>query len=293
MAPVGISRRSIARKRGERKLFTKKTFGTNQHTTNSSATNTASECPSSSNDSGCNTSTMSASARKMETSLTANEASFLEDKDELQNHLGSHYILMDTEILKTIIGCIGVCPLENCMGKITFKNLIKEKCGLSCKLVFNCEVCNWTQYFYTSKELPRESQAGRKPFDVNLRTVAAFREIGKGHSAIETVCGFMNLSRPMNINAYKKSETILYDKYKKVAHDDMKNVTQEIREKQLGKKFSEDEVVDIDASFDGTWQKRGHSSLNGIVSAISRDTGKCFDYRVMSKKLQWVSYMER
>ena len=151
MAPVGNSRRSKARKRGGRKLFTKKTFGTNQHTTNSSATNTASECPSSSNDSGCNTSTMSASARKMETSLTANEASFLEDKDELQNHLGSHYILMDTEILKTIIGCIGVCPLENCMGKITFKNLIKEKCGLSCKLVFNCEVCNWTQYFYTSK----------------------------------------------------------------------------------------------------------------------------------------------
>ena len=41
--------------------------------------------------------------------------------------------------------------------------------------------------------------------------------------------------------------------------------------------------MDIDASFDGTWQKRGHSSLNGIVTAISRDTGKCFDYRVMSK----------
>ena len=39
--------------------------------------------------------------------------------------------------------------------------------------------------FYTSKELPRESQAGRKPFDVNLlSTVAAIREIGRCHSAI-------------------------------------------------------------------------------------------------------------
>ena len=76
---------------------------------------------------------MSARARKMKTGRAANEAFFLEDKDELQSHLGSHYILIDTEIIKTIIGCIGVCPLENCMGKITFKNLIREKCGLSCK----------------------------------------------------------------------------------------------------------------------------------------------------------------
>ena len=214
-------------------MFTKKTFGTNQHTKNS---NTASECPSPSNDLG-NTSTMSACARKMEYGRTANEAFFLEDKDEIQNDLGSHYILIDTEILKIIIGCNGVCPLENCMGKITFKNLIKVKRGLSCKLVFNCEVCNWTQYFYTSKELPRESQAGRKPFEANLRTVTAFREIGKGYSAVEAVRGFMNLCSPMKINAYKKSERILYDNYEKVAHDDMKNVTQEIREKNLGKFF--------------------------------------------------------
>ena len=58
----------------------------------------------------------------------------------------------------------------------------------------------------------------------------------------------------------------------------MKNVTQEIRKIKLGKKVSEDEVMDIDAFFDGTWQKRGHTSLNGIVTAISRDTGNCFDY---------------
>ena len=107
--------------RGGRKLFTKKTFGTNQHTTNSSATKTASECPSSSNDSGCNTSTMSASARKIETSLTANEASFLEDKDELQNHLGSHYILMDTEILETIIVVLGFVPWRIVWEKLHLK----------------------------------------------------------------------------------------------------------------------------------------------------------------------------
>ena len=36
-----------------------------------------------------------------------------------------------------------------------------------------------------------------------------------------------------------------------------------------------------DVSIDGTWQKRGHSSLNGIVTAIC--TGLCVDKHVMSK----------
>ena len=35
---------------------------------------------------------------------------------------------------------------------------------------------------------------------------------------------------------------------------------------------------------DGTWQKRGHSSLNGVVTLLSSKTGKCFDYEVLSKK---------
>ena len=34
-------------------------------------------------------------------------------------------------------------------------------------------------------------------------------------------------------------------------------------------------------SFDGTWQKRGFSSSNGIVTAMN--SGKCIDVHVMSK----------
>ncbi|GBN02992.1 hypothetical protein AVEN_113474-1 [Araneus ventricosus] len=36
-------------------------------------------------------------------------------------------------------------------------------------------------------------------------------------------------------------------------------------------------------SFDGTWQNRGHTSLNGCVSAISVDSGKVLYIEVMSK----------
>ena len=33
----------------------------------------------------------------------------------------------------------------------------------------------------------------------------------------------------------------------------------------------------------GSWQKRGHSSLNGVVTLVASDTAKCVDYRVLSK----------
>ncbi|GFU90416.1 uncharacterized protein TNCV_3948461 [Trichonephila clavipes] len=40
---------------------------------------------------------------------------------------------------------------------------------------------------------------------------------------------------------------------------------------------------DIPVAIDGTWQKRGHTSLNGAVIATSVDTGKVFDASILSR----------
>ena len=204
MAPRGNTRRSKSRKRGGRTLFEKRDFKGNQHHKTSSnveetsstllSTNTIDDIPSCSLNSGDigNTPTLSASARKLGIS-SIDEASTLENKDEDRNESPdeSYYILIDTDIFRTIISCIGICPQEHCTGKIILNNSLKEKFGLCCKLLLSCDKCDWSEHFYTSKQL--SNRTGRKPFDINLRTVAAFREIGKGHSGIETVCGFMNL----------------------------------------------------------------------------------------------------
>ena len=47
---------------------------------------------------------------------------------------------------------------------------------------------------------------------------------------------------------------------------------------------SDDLICNIAVSCDGTWQKRGYSSLNGVVSVIKVETGKVIDYRVLTKK---------
>lgn len=39
---------------------------------------------------------------------------------------------------------------------------------------------------------------------------------------------------------------------------------------------------DIAAAFDGTWQKRGHTSMNGVVTVTSFDSGKVLDHECLS-----------
>ncbi|GFT86347.1 uncharacterized protein TNCV_3258701 [Trichonephila clavipes] len=49
------------------------------------------------------------------------------------------------------------------------------------------------------------------------------------------------------------------------------------------KKNNFDEVIQCGVSIDGTWQRRGHLSLNGCFSVISLDTGKVLDIEILSK----------
>ena len=53
---------------------------------------------------------------------------------------------------------------------------------------------------------------------------------------------------------------------------------------ELREGYGEDEIVATSVSRDGTWQKRGFSSLNGAVAVISIETGKVVvDVEIMSR----------
>ncbi|GFV32949.1 uncharacterized protein TNCV_1745911 [Trichonephila clavipes] len=45
---------------------------------------------------------------------------------------------------------------------------------------------------------------------------------------------------------------------------------------------TKNKIVECGISVDGTWQRRGYSSMNGCVAALSVDTGKVVDIEVMS-----------
>ena len=166
----------------------------------------------------------------------------------------------------------------------------RGKQGLSHLFKISCRniSCRWDKTFFTSKEVKKDGR-GSKPFGVNLRSIIAFRDMGKGHAGLETFCGYMNMPPPMAEMTYNNTTTCtLYNVYKEVASSDMQDAGRSLRE-TIQECFSEEEVCDTPC--DGT--RRGYASLNGVITSISVETGKCLAYQCLVKNCKpcemWVS----
>ena len=162
------------------------------------------------------------------------------------------YFFMDAELFIDLIKEISKCP--KCYGTIDTRYDNKQMLGLCHKFTFQCEDCDWTKNVYTSKKINSNEGRGRKQYDVNRRAVIAFREIGKGFSAMETFCGFMNMPNPMSKTTYGDKSPLIHDAYLSVCQKSMSDASTEIR-KQLQENFNSDALSDIDVSLDGSWQR--------------------------------------
>ena len=77
----------------------------------------------------------------------------------------------------------------------------------------------------------------------------------------------------MNKKSYQKLLEGHHAANRKVALNSMQSAAVIVKERVGG---------DCTVSVDGTWQKRGHVSHHGVVTAISTDTGKCLDTEVLA-----------
>ena len=160
----------------------------------------------------------------------------------------------------------------------------EERKGFALKFCLKCRACVWFKPFYSSPEFKydQEETRGKKPLEVNVRSLVAFREIGRGYEAMNTFTTLLNMPQPMAKTTYNDINVKLHPYYVKTAEESMKAAAEEVR-MYINPDVSKNDVVDCDISCDGSWQKRGHSSLNGIVSVISRDVKKVIDCKVYSK----------
>ncbi|GFW92369.1 uncharacterized protein TNCV_4919981 [Trichonephila clavipes] len=84
------------------------------------------------------------------------------------------------------------------------------------------------------------------------------RSIGKGGAAARIFCGVMNMP-PLPANE---------DSTNAAVHEAV---------------IANDNNSNIDVAVDGTWHKRGYSSLNGVVCATSVENGKVIDFEALTK----------
>ncbi|GFS28865.1 uncharacterized protein NPIL_236591 [Nephila pilipes] len=97
------------------------------------------------------------------------------------------------------------------------------------------------------------------------------RCIGKGAESAVMFCGIMNLPPPPT-----KFNNNLLQAARETCEESMAEAVHEAVEENEGGR-------DIAVAVDGSWQKRGFSSKNGVVTVTSVDTGKVIDVEILSK----------
>ncbi|GFY21117.1 CCHC-type domain-containing protein [Trichonephila clavipes] len=113
---------------------------------------------------------------------------------------------------------------------------------------------------------------------VNLQlTEDSIFGLSSGHSSSKKLCASLNIPS-LSKAAYRSCEKKLLNVASVVSKNAMIEAADEVR-----KLKNTSDVAECGVSVDGTWQRRGHSSLNGCVAVLSIDTGKVLDLEVMSK----------
>ena len=142
---------------------------------------------------------------------------------------------------------------------------------------FFCDFCDFRKRL-------NDSTSVSSPFEINILATVAFRGIGCGYSAMKDWCGTMNFSHCLSKNGYQKLQKRINDA-SKAAFEQVSKKSVETIFDVYGKQGilpDEDGILDIGVSFDGSWQKRGHSSHNGLASVIDLETGLLIDFEVLS-----------
>jgi hypothetical protein len=176
------------------------------------------------------------------------------------------YRIMDIKILSDVIHRLQ-CP--DCGESVSLTENHSLRKGFSSALEISC-ACIFKLKFQTSRNI-------KNGFDVNKRIVYTMRTLGQGHAGLERFTTLMDMPKPMTRNNYDKTIIKLAKITKSIAEETMADAAEELKGERG------DEVVDISVSVDGSWQRRGYSSNNGVTTAISVDTGKILDIEPMSR----------
>ena len=174
--------------------------------------------------------------------------------------------IIDVSILLTKLEEVVCC--NACHGNLKFSEI--DSRGLAFKIAIICKECQ-KNTIVNSCHLVGSQANG---YEVNKRSVLALRALGKGHAGLSTFCGLIDLPQPVLHSNYDNINKILSNACETVAENSMMEaVTEEFT------KTANDNLI---VSGDGSWRRRGFSSLQGISSVIGLNTGKVIDVSIKS-----------
>ena len=89
-------------------------------------------------------------------------------------------------------------------------------------------------------------------YEINIRSVLTFREIGSSHEAMKTFTTMMNMSKPLAIASFNDINNNLHQIYIDTLLQSMKSAANEVQ-MSVEPDSSEDDIIDCQVSKDSSW----------------------------------------
>lgn len=182
----------------------------------------------------------------------------------------SYCTLQFCAVFAAISECVAC---KQCGGAVLF--LQSSVGGLSFKLNIKCSTCDKVINSVHSSPLIGTA------YEINRRLAFAMRILGKRQRAIQRFCGIMDLPKYVAQASYDTIMNNIRTAAKAVGTQSLKKAA--ASEIQQTNDAAHPNIPDgLKVSGDGTWMKRGFSSLFGVASIIGWYTGKVIDLVVKS-----------
>ncbi|GFV81201.1 uncharacterized protein TNCV_4772302 [Trichonephila clavipes] len=170
-------------------------------------------------------------------------------------------------------------PCSDC-NQFSLNILTHNSYGFSTKMELVCEKCKKSYgHAFTSQ---REKSC--RKFDINTKLTSAFLAIGRGHAALETFSAILG-TPCMDRKTFSKCLENLCNKNENAKVEMLRISREHVRQTNLYSHpdLGQNNIIYITVSYDGTWHKRGHTSLYGIGIVIDIMTSLVVDFEVLSK----------
>ena len=207
-----------------------------------------------------------------------NALCFSDEEPEADSH---QWCLTDIQYMNRLFENVP-CPSCATDSLVIRRGSVASRMGFAYPITMCCTNCEFDNTVMSS---PR-SETGS--YDVNDISTLFFNQMGLSYKAQDKFAGFFGM-KGLHRKTYAKKE-------KKII-DTLVGVTDNILEQSaiLVKENYEvplDDLCNVTVSFDGSWHKRGHTSLYGIAAVIEVNTGLILDYTVLSKYCHMCSLKE-
>ena len=204
-----------------------------------------------------------------------------EDIQEGDTDTDDNYLLVKYKIFKDLFTKVAACPKCN-LRTVIISDKLNERMGLEHKIILYCseKKCDYKDELYMDNLCKTERcTQGRQPYESNVPAVIGFREIGHGHSRMRNVLRCMNI-HPISSSAFTSLNEQVAVAHDNAANNSMRNAAAEVRQRNPVPNPCIIPYSTCRVSVDGPWQRRGHESLNGLVTCISE--GKCIDIKTLT-----------